>query len=234
MVYSFKSRVRFSEIGEDRKMSLNSILNYYQDCSNFHSEEVGLGLSHLEAKKRAWMLSSWQICVNRYPVMGEPLVVSTWAYDFKGFYGYRNFLMKTEEGELLSYANSLWIFIDTETGSPARIDSEEAEGYVTEEKFPMEYAPRKVPVPKDGDHMQGFTVKHHHLDVYHHVNNGQYIQMAREFLPDNFIIHQMRAEYKKQAVLDSVVIPVVHKEENSYTVALCAEDGSPYAVVEFQ
>ncbi len=133
--------------------------------------------------------------------MGEPLVVSTWAYDFKGFYGYRNFLLKTEEGELLSYANSLWIFIDTESGSPARIDSEEAEGYVTEEKFPMEYAPRKVPVPKGGDQMQEFTVKHYHLDVYHHVNNGQYIQMAREFLPDNFIIHQMRAEYKSRQCL---------------------------------
>ena len=37
----------------------------------------------------------------------------------------------------------------------------------------------KLPVPKGGDQMQEFTVKHYHLDVYHHINNGQYIQMAR-------------------------------------------------------
>ena len=86
MVYSFKSRVRFSEIGEDRKMSLNSILNYYQDCSNLHSRKRWDSGFSSGGEKRAWMLSSWQICVNRYPVMGEPLVVSTWAYDFKGFY----------------------------------------------------------------------------------------------------------------------------------------------------
>lgn len=234
MAYSFKSRVRFSELGEDRKMTLNSIINYYQDCSNFESEEAGCGLASLESQNRAWLLSSWQICVNRYPVMGEPLDISTWAYDFKGFYGYRNFLLKTEGGELLSYANSLWIFMDTEAGKPARINPEDVKGYKMEEKLPMEYAPRKVTVPDEGTGMEPFTVKHYHLDVYHHVNNGQYIQMAREYLPEDFKIRQMRVEYKKQAVLDSVVIPVVHKEESLFTVALCAEDGNPYAVVKFQ
>ena len=45
MKYEFKSRVRYSEIGEDRKLTLDGILNYFQDCTTFHSEEVGLGLS---------------------------------------------------------------------------------------------------------------------------------------------------------------------------------------------
>ena len=47
MKYSFESKVRFSEIGEDGHMTLNSILNYYQDSSNFHSEEAGLGIRRL-------------------------------------------------------------------------------------------------------------------------------------------------------------------------------------------
>ena len=44
MKYEFKSRVRYSEIGEDRKLTLDGILNYFQDCTTFHSEEVGLGM----------------------------------------------------------------------------------------------------------------------------------------------------------------------------------------------
>lgn len=29
-MYSFKSRVRYSEVGEDKKLSLNSIINYFR------------------------------------------------------------------------------------------------------------------------------------------------------------------------------------------------------------
>lgn len=234
MKYSFESKVRFSEIGEDGHMTLNSILNYYQDSSNFHSEEAGLGIRRLTEKKRVWILSSWQICVDRYPVMGEPIVVSTWAYDFKGFYGYRNFTLHTGGGELLSYANSLWIYMNTETKSPAKVDPAEAKGYGLEEKFPMEYASRKVPVPEGGIQMEPFVIHRHQLDVNHHVNNGQYIQMAMDYLPAGFTVRQMRAEYKKQAVLNSIIVPEVFREQDRYTIALCDRDGSPYAAAQFQ
>ena len=42
-MYTFDGRVRYSEVGEDGCMSLESLLNYFQDCSTFHSEDIGLG-----------------------------------------------------------------------------------------------------------------------------------------------------------------------------------------------
>lgn len=234
MRYSFNSRVRFSEIGEDRHLTLNSIINYFQDCSNFHSEEVGLGLETLENRGRAWLLSSWQICVNRRPVMGEEVVISTWPYDFKGFYGYRNFELKGQDGEMLAYANSIWVFLDTATGKPARIAPQDAEGYGRGEKLVMDYAPRKIAVPQSSVSMEPFRIMRHHLDVYHHVNNGQYVQMAKEYIPEDFVIHQIRAEYKMQATLDTVVVPRVHLENNTCIVVLYNEQMEPYTVVEFQ
>ena len=42
-MYSFESKVRYSEVGEDTRMTLYSVLNYFQDCSVFHSESVGRG-----------------------------------------------------------------------------------------------------------------------------------------------------------------------------------------------
>lgn len=41
MKYSFDSRVRYSEIGEDRHLTLNGMINYFQDCSTFQSEAAG-------------------------------------------------------------------------------------------------------------------------------------------------------------------------------------------------
>ena len=57
MAYSFSGRVRYSEIGENGLLTLPGVLNYFQDCSTFQSEEVGLGMEVLKEWKRFWVLS---------------------------------------------------------------------------------------------------------------------------------------------------------------------------------
>ena len=81
---------------------------------------------------------------------------------------------------------------------------------------------------------ESFLIVKHHIDTNHHVNNGQYVQMAMEFLPDDFRISQMRAEYKKAALLGDMVVPYINIEEKKCIVLLCDETQKPYAVVEFQ
>ncbi len=65
-------------------------------------------------------------------------MASTAPYGFKGFLGMRNFTLKTEDGELLSYANSIWTNIDTKTGLPARLTDEDTRGYELDEKLEMD------------------------------------------------------------------------------------------------
>jgi len=232
-MYSFNSRVRYSEVGEDKKLSLNGIINYFQDCSTFHSEELNVGLQVLEGLHRVWVLSSWQIVMERYPDLCEEITISTWPYAFQGFLGYLNFKMTDKEGNLLAYANTLWTFLDTDTGRPVRVPREIERAYVLEEKLNMDYASRKVPMPKGGEGYDPFVVQRSHLDTNHHVNNGQYIQMAKAYIPTDFPLRQMRAEYKKSALLGDVIHPIADKEDGKYTVGLCDELGQPYAVVEF-
>ena len=43
-------RVRFSEIDHTRKITVPSIINYFQDCSTFQSEDIGVGLDVLSKK----------------------------------------------------------------------------------------------------------------------------------------------------------------------------------------
>lgn len=90
-MYSFESRIRYSEVDQNQELSVTGIINYLQDCSTFQSEDLNLGITYLQEHHRAWWLSSWQIVIERYPRLGEEIVVSTWPYDFKGIYGYRNF-----------------------------------------------------------------------------------------------------------------------------------------------
>ena len=54
MNYSFNSRVRYSETGENGKLTLPGVLNYFQDCTTFHSEAVGRGMETLEQMRKVW------------------------------------------------------------------------------------------------------------------------------------------------------------------------------------
>lgn len=230
-MYQFDSRVRYSETDEHGKLSLTGIINYLQDCSTFQSEDIGLGVSYLKANHRAWWLSSWQIVIDRYPKLGEEIVISTWPYDFKGIYGYRNFTIQDKSGNYLVRANSVWFFFDTEAARPVRVREEDVRGYGDgEEKLAMDYAPRRISVPKDYETGEPVVVARHHLDTNHHVNNAQYVEIAREVLPE-LRIGEIRVEYKKAAVLGDVMIPHISRNDEGYTVSLCEKEGSPHAII---
>ena len=96
MKYSFTSRIRYSEIGEDGCLTLPGLINYFQDCSTFQSEAIGEGVAELKKRGCAWVLSAWQIHIRRYPSLGEAVKITTWANGFRGFLGMRNFTLETE------------------------------------------------------------------------------------------------------------------------------------------
>lgn len=232
-MYCFNSIVRYSEIDADNYMTLPSILDLMQDCCTFHSEEIGVGIEYLRQAKRAWVLSFWQVVINRYPRMGEKVFAYTWPCDFKGFIGRRSFKIEDVNQNVIAYANSVWSYIDTESGRPARVPKEVEERYVIEAPYDMECVGRKIRLPEEMQQKEPIRAGRFHIDTNYHVNNSKYIMMAEEFLPPYFKVKELRAEYKKPAVLYDVICPRVKAEEGKVTVSLENEAGMPYAAVEF-
>lgn len=230
--YSIEGKVRFSEVDHTGTMTLPGIINYFQDCSTFQSEELGLGIEHSAEKHRAWILSSWQVIVERSPKLGESVKVSTWASGFNRFFGDRNFCMQDEEGTMIAYANSVWVYMDVEKGRPVRPAPEEVESYGTGEPLEMVQASRKVAMPEAAADAESFPVMRHQIDTNEHVNNCQYVQMALEVLPEPVQVREVRVSYKKSAVYGDTIYPKIAKEEDRTVVELCDEQGNPYAVVE--
>lgn len=233
-MYSFDSRIRYSEVDSQRHVTLPSIIDYFQDCSNFQSEELGVGIDYLIGHGLVWVLSSWQIEVSRYPQMGEHVKVSTWPYGFKGFFGYRNFTMEDDAGELLAYANSVWTLLDVEKGRPARLTPEMQQAYQLSPQLELECESRKVAFPQEMEAREPFPVHKYHIDTNNHVNNGKYVSMAQEYLPMGFCTGKLRVEYRKAAVYRDIIFPFVAKEKEKIIVKLADEEGNPYAIVELE
>lgn len=232
-MYRFDSRVRFSETDTQGRITLEALMDYFQDCSTFQSEDLGVGFEYLRKRDEAWVLSYWQVVIEEYPRLGEKIQICTLPYDFKGCFGYRNFFMENEAGERIACANSLWTLLNMKKMFPVKPSQEILDAYEIEEKIPMDYEPRKIVVPGEGKQAEEITVRNHHLDVNGHVNNGQYVRLAGGYLPEGTMVHQLRVEYRKQALLGDVMVPYICEEGNKRIISLCDSEGKPYAVVEF-
>lgn len=232
-MYSFSTRVRYSEVDSSLRLTYPALINYFQDCSVFHSEDLGIGIDFLKKEHRVWLMNSWQIRILRFPQYGELLQVGTWPYDFKSMFGYRNFTLTDEKGDLLVVANSIWVFADTDSGRPVKPDPAYASRYPLEPPYPMESAPRKIDIPTESTALPPIPVSVSHLDSNHHVNNGQYVAMAAALLPD-VDYRNLRVEYKKSAQLGDIIYPRITQTADLCTVVLGAKDGTPYAVAEFK
>lgn len=234
-MYTFDSRVRYSETGEDARLTLESMIDYMQDCTNFQSEDLGVGLEFHRERQIVWILNSWQIVIEEYPRMGEWITVGTQSFGYEKMFGHRNFLItrREEPDSVVAMANSLWVLMDLKKGRPMIVPPEIGDVYGKYDPLPMEYAPRKIKVPEGGRVCEGFVVKEHHLDTNHHVNNGQYVRMALAALPQDIVVRELRVEYRKQAVLGDAITPVLYESEQEYLICLNGEDKKPFAVVQF-
>ena len=65
-------------------------------------------------------------------------------------------------------------------------------------------------------------------------DDGKYILVAEEYLPEQVFVCGLRAEYRKAAMLGDMLYPVVTMEEKQITVTLADEKGASYAIICFQ
>ena len=235
-MYTFDGRIRYSEVDRTRRLTVEKTIDYFQDCSTFQSEDLGVGLDYMKERHCAWVINYWQIQFLRRPVLGEAVRIGTVPYEFKSILGMRNFWMETADGEKLAVANSVWSLLDMEKMYPMRIPQELEKTYVISPKLDMKYSPRKIPVPKTGgETMEEITVRFHHLDTNRHMNNAQYVHFAAMYLPADAEVGELRVEYRKQAMLGEQITPVLYRTaDDILLVSLNAADQRPYAVVEMR
>ncbi len=236
-MYTFESRVRYSEVSEEGTLALGSLINYIQDCSTFQSEDMGLGemgIPYFKENKVLWLLKSWQIQIERLPVLAEKISISTWCYGFEDIYGYWNFVINDSKGNHLVMVNAIFLYYDVDDRHPVKITEEDIRGYGNEPKLDMVYADRTILMPEHGVHMAAFPVRKSQIDTFGNVNNGHYVRMAQEYIPKDFKASAFRVEYRKSAVYGDMIYPVLAESGNEYVISLNDDAGKAFAVVAFE
>lgn len=239
-MYSMTTRVRYSEADCNGKLTETSLLNYLQDCAIFHSEDVNYGIEYMRANNVAWVLGSWQIDIEDMPNIGDNIEIQTYPYYFKRFVGCRGYIVRSEDGtKEYARANSVWSYIKLDTMKPGAVPDGMVEAYGLDEKPEMDYSSSKLKPPEgvDGIVKPSITIMSNHIDTNNHVNNGQYVLFAADYIGSVYSgevrIRRIKAEYKKQVFEGDILIPVIYVYDNAMLVTFQAEDKNISAGVEF-
>ena len=145
-------------------------------------------------------------------------------------------MVSDTEGNCIIKASSIWTLIDMEKRRPVKPTQEMTAGYELAEKLEMDYAPRKIEMLEEAYNtavQEKFQVRKYQIDSNMHMNNVEYVRLAMETLPENAVIRELRAEYRKPAVYGDGLTAAVRKKGQRHQVFLEDGNGDIYAVVEF-
>ena len=55
-MYTFDGRIRYSEVDRSRKLTAEKMIDYFQDCTSFQSEDLGIGLDYMAGRGNKYTL----------------------------------------------------------------------------------------------------------------------------------------------------------------------------------
>ncbi len=232
-MYSLKYKVTTSTCDSDGKLKLYSALQMMQDCSEMWIDsEPGVKLYFAE-QNMTQLLATRQMEVIRVPKYKEELTVATSVYGMKSMFGFRNTFIFDAEGKPCYKTWSMGAFVDKTTGKLKRVDDVTIQSMTLEPQLDMNYKDRRIILPKtEGEVLEPIKVLRADIDYNKHLNNANYVRMAMELLPRNFVVNGLRVEYRVAAKLGDMLVPTIYRIGDLIIISLSI-DNNVSAIIEF-
>lgn len=217
-MYSFKSRVRYSEVDKNGYLSIEAMMRYFQDCTSFHSEELRVGIDYLKENNLTWMIIAWHVQIFRRARLGEEITIGTWPHSFKNVRGGRNFVLIDKEGKTIARADSNWVLINLKENRITKVPKEVSEPYKLEEAIDMGDFTKISYNEEELKECDRITVSPFFLDTNGHVNNVKYLSIAEGYVADKESYDEFRVEYKNQAFLHDEICVYLNTGDRNQVV----------------
>lgn len=220
-MFSLNYKVTTSNCNRGGGLKLYSALQMMQDCSEMWIDSEPEVKAYFRDHHMAQLLASRQVEILRVPHYKEDLTVTTSVFGMESVFGFRNTVILDGKGKPCYLTWSTGAFVDKVSGKLAKVPEEIIAAMRLEDKVRMEYKNRRIILPKIVPEIHaGIKVMRNDIDYNQHTNNANYVRMALELLPENFVVRSMRVEYKIPAKLGDVLVPEVINAGNVIYVVL--------------
>ncbi|MBR1803538.1 MAG: hypothetical protein IJ775_01345 [Muribaculaceae bacterium] len=233
-MYSLSYRVTTSTCDSNGRLKLYSALQMMQDCSEMWIDSEPAVRDYFQEQNMTQLLASRQVQVMRVPSFKEALTVTTSVFEVKSMFGFRNTFIYDSQGNPCYKTWSMGAFVDKTTGHLKRADEQLMNTLTLEPRLEMDYRDRRIILDKTGGQvMPAVAVMRADIDYNRHMNNANYVRVAMELLPADFIVTGLRVEYRAAAKCGDVLVPTLYRPASGVVVVALTVNDTIAAIVEF-
>ncbi|KAL3636035.1 hypothetical protein CASFOL_020582 [Castilleja foliolosa] len=243
LVYRQSVVVRSNEVGPDKTMTVESILNLLQETALNHVWLTGLmrqfgTTAGMIRNNLIWVVSRMQVQVDHYPICcvkddiviidrGEVIEIDTWVGS-SGKNGMRRdwLLSNRATGLVLGRGTSTWAMMNKHTRRLSKMPDD-----VRAEISPLFIERQAIEESSNGIEKvdsnnasyvnSDLKAKRSDLDMNHHVNFAKYVKWMLETIPEDFLenhqLSDISIEYRRECGRSDVLQSLCKPQENGHT-----------------
>ena len=234
IMFEYDFMVQYVDINTSGVLSDYGLLKYLQEIACLHADSKKYGLKDTPVNRLAWIILDWRIEFISRPNWNTKLHIKTWASKIDNISCYRDFEVTSESGERLALASSRWVLLNIDTHHISKITPEIKSAFepICSSVFTTET--NKLTEPDSYESCFEYTILKRDIDTNQHLNNLNYIMLAKEALPEANEFSKIDVMYKHQCLLSDKVLFLCHKEDCGYVVAVKnADTGVLHAIISF-
>lgn len=188
-VFTLESVVSYWDVDRDQVMTLGGVFKLLQEGAIKHADLYGLGAKAMIAHGESWVLNRLAAHIIRYPRYEESVRLETWSAGVRGFRGYRDLRLYCGD-ELVVSASTLWLYINLQTKSLARVPPALADRFPVGqgETYRADLDKLRLASPPADAVATEVTLRYSDFDGNGHLNNTAYLDclqtaLSRQALP---------------------------------------------------
>lgn len=212
--------IRTYEIDNRKKATVPALIKLMHEAAMENVIDLKLSVWDLEPHQISWVLMRKNLRINQLPDLGQEIKVVTHCAGFEKFFTYRDYKIFNQQNELLAYASSTWLLMDTVKRRMARIPD-----FILAMEMPkaadcLARPKNKLPKFEQVDLQKAFTVGWYDLDFNQHLNNVFYLQWILETVPDELhlhgrlasmdIIYKLESKWKEELICETQIVDKQH------------------------
>jgi acyl-ACP thioesterase len=199
------------------KIKTVSLLESLLETAGNHAEKNKFGFDILGDMQQTWVLVMLFVKIEKYPKWREKYYVETWPKKMEGYFAYRDFMIKNEQGEILGSGSSTWLIINTKTRRPAKLDLMKDKKDLCRNISATGRDAKRLALPENGINIE-HKVQFSDLDINGHVYSAKYLQWTIDAVPFEVSSEKFIKEFEINFLSEGKpkdLIQITYNEQNS-------------------
>ena len=174
----------YNHVYQDGQISVTAIMEELEETASEHCRHIGQDIFSLLHNNTAWILKGGALEMDTYPGYAMTIRIETWISSMERYRGYREYLIRDENGRMLGSCSTLWVFMDLIRRTLIPIPDVFHRAWKSNSCRPIDTLFRKKDyAPLDKGTLDVFDLRRRDIDSNHHVHNIRYLEWICESIP---------------------------------------------------